>query len=621
MIPLAIVERELRVAARKRSTFYIRLAGALVALVIAAGVLLLTTVGFAASGTGSLGRGMFATLSWLSLAVALGSGLFLTADCLSEEKREGTLGFLFLTDLRGFDVVLGKLLATSLRGFYALLGVFPILGITLVLGGVTGEQFWKTILALVSALFVSLAAGLFVSALSRDSKNALAATLLLLLLLGAGGPAADAIVANVQAAAFDPVLSLSSPVYLFRTASAWGRTPFWLGLLVNQGIGWTLFGLTCVLIPRTWQERAGSKAGWAQRWRFHPPNQRAALRRRLLGVNPVLWLSCRERWQSITVWGVTVVSVAGFLATWASERSSLGYAGWMAWSSIQGLAILVLYLGVAAQAGRLFVDGRRNGLLELLLVTPLPVRQIVYGHWRALVRMIWLPLALCLAVQMAGALRAQQTLQRISSSTAAPPAPVPGATTTNVTGATTNSSGVVQVRTSFAWRGGLTASAAGPVGLAEQLASVLITVAASLATVANLVALTWFGMWTGLNSRTTSLSTLKTLIFVQIVPWFAISFLSALTLPLLLIPRLGLSGAGPSAQWMTWYVPITAGVATMLVLAKDLGFVVWARRRLLAQFRDKVAAIATPTLHALPPRARQPGIPPILPPPALPPAP
>ena len=59
----------------------------------------------------------------------------------------------------------------------------------------------------------------------------------------------------------------------------------------------------------------------------------------------------------------------------------------------------------------------------------------------------------------------------------------------------------------------------------------------------------------------------------------------------------------------------------MLVLAKDLGFVVWARRRLLAQFRDKVAAIATPTLHALPPRARQPGIPPILPPPALPPAP
>ena len=29
-----------------------------------------------------------------------------TADSLSAEKREGTLGLLFLTDLRGYDVVL-----------------------------------------------------------------------------------------------------------------------------------------------------------------------------------------------------------------------------------------------------------------------------------------------------------------------------------------------------------------------------------------------------------------------------------------------------------------------------------------------------------------------------------
>src|SRR5258705_2695055 len=178
---LPVVERELRVAARKRSTFWVRIAAAIVALIIATGFLALQF------GIRNVGRGLFAVLTWLSLFAALSAGLFFTSDCLSEEKREGTIGFLFLTDLRGYDVVLGKLLATSLRGFYALLAVLPILGVTLLMGGVTGAQFWKTRLALVNALFLSLAIGLFVSAVSRDSQKAIATTLFLGLLLALVG--------------------------------------------------------------------------------------------------------------------------------------------------------------------------------------------------------------------------------------------------------------------------------------------------------------------------------------------------------------------------------------------------------------------------------------------------
>lgn len=59
-------------------------------------------------GTASLGKGLFNTLTWLSLAATLSVGMFFTSDCLSEEKREGTIGFLFLTDLRGYDIVLGR---------------------------------------------------------------------------------------------------------------------------------------------------------------------------------------------------------------------------------------------------------------------------------------------------------------------------------------------------------------------------------------------------------------------------------------------------------------------------------------------------------------------------------
>src|SRR5213076_2023125 len=161
---LPVAERELRVAARKRSTFRVRVIAALVAWIIGSGVLVLSRVG-PGFGTPSLGKGLFGVLTWLSLAVALSAGLFFTSDCLSEEKREGTLGLLFLTDLRGHDIILGKLLATSLQGICALLAIFPILAMTLLMGGVTGVQFWKTVLALLNALWISIAAGLFVSAI------------------------------------------------------------------------------------------------------------------------------------------------------------------------------------------------------------------------------------------------------------------------------------------------------------------------------------------------------------------------------------------------------------------------------------------------------------------------
>src|SRR6266568_367013 len=175
MTVLPVVARELRIAARKRSNFWLRVVAALTGVIGGGAFMALSTV--RGVGAATLGGVLFGALTWLALAAALSAGLFFTSDCLSEEKREGTLGFLFLTDLRGYDVTGGKLLATSLRGFYALLALLPVLGVTLLMGGVAGGQFWRTSLALLNALFCSLSAGLLVSAISRDSQKALAATL------------------------------------------------------------------------------------------------------------------------------------------------------------------------------------------------------------------------------------------------------------------------------------------------------------------------------------------------------------------------------------------------------------------------------------------------------------
>jgi ABC-type transport system involved in cytochrome c biogenesis permease component len=121
---LPIVARELRVASRRRVTYWSR-------SVTAVGTIIIGLFVFANNGNEAphiVGQNLFGVISWLAFVYCFGVGVS-TADCLSEEKREGTLGLLFLTDLKGYDVIVGKLVATSLNAFYALLSIFPVLAI------------------------------------------------------------------------------------------------------------------------------------------------------------------------------------------------------------------------------------------------------------------------------------------------------------------------------------------------------------------------------------------------------------------------------------------------------------------------------------------------------------
>jgi hypothetical protein len=227
MIFLPIVERELRAAARRRGTYRIRWWTALITMVVSAWFLVVVAPGggrgnwlfsflrdratitsqIVAQGFWPLARRerraypasgsvrseqrsqrakdqariceviVARSLTWFELLLCLLAGVFFTADSLSEEKREGTLGLLFLTDLKGYDVVLGKLAATSVNAFYALLALLPVTALPLLMGGVTGEEFGRRALALVNALFISLATGLCVSIFARDGQRAMGATL------------------------------------------------------------------------------------------------------------------------------------------------------------------------------------------------------------------------------------------------------------------------------------------------------------------------------------------------------------------------------------------------------------------------------------------------------------
>jgi hypothetical protein len=544
---LPILERELRVATRKRSTGWLRVVAALIALIIGSGFLAINMV--TGTATAHFGQGLFGTVTWLALATALAAGPFFTADCLSEEKREGTLGFLFLTDLRGLDVVGGKLLATSLRGSYALLAIFPILAVTLVMGGVTGAQFWRCTLAILNALFCSLAVGLAVSSVSRDSQRALAGTFLLLLMLCAVGPIMDPIVMRV--ARYGLRLSYSSPAYAFWAANAWGRSGFWTALCVSHCVGWIALGLAGILVRRTWQDRPksskrlGGVAGYQPR--YGRSASRQAKRRKLLEPNPVVWLVLRDRWQAMAVWLITAVVLGCFSAIALRLPPMI----WIVWGPVSWIVLAGLYLWIASQACRFFIEARRSGLLEVLLVTPLRSVEVIHGQWSAFLRSFSVPISVLVLVLAAGVLLSRQA--SFSAMSAA--------------------------------RGG----AAGVSWFVEGLTPAM----AAANTIANLIALIWVGMWMGLTTKSGSMAALKTLLFVQVLPTIAIYFVSTIVAAAVMFGGWFRSGpaVGASSGIMLLFPLVQAGTVSALILTKDAAFFFWASRNLRERFRVEAAQL------------------------------
>jgi len=138
---------------------------------------------------------------------------------------------------------------------------------------------------------------------------------------------------------------------------------------------------------------------------------------------------------------------------------------------------------------------------------------------------------------------------------------------------------------------------------------------------ANLITLAWFGMWMGLTSRNTNLATLKTLLFVQIIPWFAITFVSTLGLSLLMMT---ISMSDTKVQVMNsfgttlgnWFPALYSVVPLIFMLLKDVAFTMWARKKLHNSFRERATQAIMPVRLTV---ASPPRVPPTIPaPPPLP---
>src|SRR5216117_201350 len=391
---LPIVDRELRVAARRRGTYALRLLAAAAAFAVTLWLCLLPTAGQPPT---ALGKSLFTSLSIMAFAYSLLIGPFITADCLSSEKREGTLGLLFLTDLRGFDVVLGKWAATSLAGFYGLLAVLPALEIPLLIGGVTPGEYGRVALAVVNAILFSLTAGMFVSALSREQTKAILGSFILVLALSGLLPGLMVLLIKGflgrGIAGFPPV-ALASPIYTgqFALEAAYRSSPklFWMSLGTVHALCWVFMIATIIIVGRVWRQDPG-ESGRSLLWllRLGRTNRWQRRLKRRLEHNPVYAIASRHRWPHWVFWAlVGIVTINIYWLTVGVRQNPAASPFHLHFSQAM---VFINRVWIAAMACRFLVEARRSGALEILLTTPLAIKTILRGRRQALLRLFFWP--------------------------------------------------------------------------------------------------------------------------------------------------------------------------------------------------------------------------------------
>ncbi|MHB1308996.1 MAG: ABC transporter permease [Limisphaerales bacterium] len=170
-----VILRELIGQSRQPTTYWLRV---LSAAVLMGAFFLAATASSSLSGR-EMGARLFDALNLTTYHLILVCVPLLTADCISREKREGTLGLLFLTPLRPRDIVLGKAVTQALRGATLLLALAPMLLLPSLLGGVGWRKALLSFTFQASAFLIALTAGLVVSSLSKGAiRSALGSVML-----------------------------------------------------------------------------------------------------------------------------------------------------------------------------------------------------------------------------------------------------------------------------------------------------------------------------------------------------------------------------------------------------------------------------------------------------------
>lgn len=313
---------------------------------VVAGVLLAATLLW-----GGVTRGAGGT--WFGvLSLMIFYGLMLTApavaaSCISREREDGTLGLLFISPMRPFDIIAGKFASNFLYLLVAAIAGAPVLAATLLMGGVTPSQVTGMVLCILALLLSTVGAAVFASSVCEKTRTATPVAFLITLFLNFGIP-----VVNTWLPLPDWILGLSVMRSMLAQLSWMAVQPmaaavasFALACLLAA----VLLGFSTWWVPRSltstacetregvrWRRGVRQRVEWLGRWD-------AWLRNRL----PLVWLETRRVGGLMFLLPVLVVMV-GAGCCWSAMKVGVDgdAAMWMMWAcALPHLAITLLAVG------------------------------------------------------------------------------------------------------------------------------------------------------------------------------------------------------------------------------------------------------------------------------------
>ncbi len=393
---LPVIERELKLRSRRWGTYLFRMFVAGAGMLI---ILMATIERHMRPQEQSLV--MLVGCAVIGMVVTQLSGCFFTADCISSEKREGTLGLLFLTPLKARDIVIGKLASHSVLIFFGILALGPVLFIPLLNGGVTAAQTVRLFVGITVSLFLSLSVGIWMSAIGREAKSTVVGTLVVLVLLN--GLPLIYIFLGVEVfgvrdlSPFGPPQLAPWALVLFaieEMTQQFGLSLFWGAICAQTLMAFGALGgawLTLARIARSGDFESKAKSGTRKRgfwkgivhWAMRPSVSRVGP---LGDARPYQWLAERgwlesawQRWFRRFLWfGFLTTYVPSLFAPRFKADDYLVVAFWF-------IAALHFFtkLQMAFESSRQISADHKQGCLELVLCTPLDARMVVEGAGRA----------------------------------------------------------------------------------------------------------------------------------------------------------------------------------------------------------------------------------------------
>jgi ABC-type transport system involved in multi-copper enzyme maturation permease subunit len=344
--------------------------------------------------TARLGQLLFQWLTSVQLALFLFFAALSAASAISQEKDRRTFLLLLITDLRNEEIVLGKLLGSLLPIGLLLLSTVPALMLLMLLGGVALYQVGQAVLILAATALAAGSLGSLVALWRDRTFQALALTVLFLVLylcvvLGLGrlpGLADSAALQRWQQwlDPFEALRSVQDP------SSAWSG-----GVAPAYGFGIAMLVLTLLLNAwGLWKLRVWNPSGEPIMQREAPeeaeevldPARRAAAHAapgavRRVGPNPVLWREVftraygRRPLMVKTAYFVVLGLLCWYALTPVVRHEPLSYAAAYGLLPVGVLSLLL----VAAQAATAITSERDTGALDLLLVTDLSPKEFIFG--------------------------------------------------------------------------------------------------------------------------------------------------------------------------------------------------------------------------------------------------